>query len=164
MKLLMIMNMMLSSTFLTLKHPLSMGMILILQTIVITMMVGMQTSTFWFSYILYLIMIGGLLILFTYMTSIASNEMFNFSKTSMTMIMATLIMMMILLMNNSTIILQQLDQSYMLMEINNQLNINQIYNFPNNSITIMTIIYLLVTLIAVIKISNIKSGPLRQKF
>nr|AWN56272.1 NADH dehydrogenase subunit 6 [Glena unipennaria] len=68
-------------------HPMSMGANLILQTIMIVILIGPMNYSFWFSYILFLIMIGGMLILFMYMTSIASNEKFKFSINLLIIIM-----------------------------------------------------------------------------
>lgn len=46
----------------------------------------------------------------------------------------------------------------------NSIILNKLYNFPINFITIILIIYLFLTLIAVVKITNIFEGPLRPKF
>jgi len=47
--------------------------------------------------------------------------------------------------------------------LENSLFLNKLYNFPINLITIILIIYLFLTLIAVVKISQIFEGPLRTK-
>lgn len=44
------------------------------------------------------------------------------------------------------------------------LRIRKFFNFPSRIILIIIIIYLFITLIAVVKIVNINYGPLRQKF
>lgn len=46
----------------------------------------------------------------------------------------------------------------------NNFLINKLYNFPTNLISIILIIYLFFTLVAIVKITNIFEGPLRQKF
>lgn len=48
--------------------------------------------------------------------------------------------------------------------IENTLSINKLYNFPVNLITIILMIYLFLTLIAVVKITDIFEGPLRPNF
>nr|ALO76309.1 NADH deshydrogenase subunit 6 [Rhagium mordax] len=156
----------LSIMFLFLNHPLSFGLILLIQTISISMMTGIMNLNFWFSYILFLIMIGGMLILFIYMTSIASNEKFKFSyKISMLMMMFILIMLMSLL--TDTYSLEMNLNSYDLINqnyiMNNNFSLSKFLNWPSNMIIYMMIIYLLMTLIMVVKITKIKSGPLRQK-
>jgi hypothetical protein len=47
--------------------------------------------------------------------------------------------------------------------IENSLNLNKLYIFPINLTTILLIMYLFFTLIAVVKITNIFEGPLRPK-
>lgn len=46
----------------------------------------------------------------------------------------------------------------------NILTLNKLYNFPTNLVTIILIIYLFLTLIAIVKITNVFEGPLRPKF
>lgn len=48
--------------------------------------------------------------------------------------------------------------------IENSLSLNKLYNYPTNLLTILLINYLLITLIAVVKITNLFKGPLRPIF
>nr|ARH54465.1 NADH dehydrogenase subunit 6 [Medon piceus] len=157
-------SLLLSSIFFMMKHPLSLGMILLLQTITSTLISGMLTMNFWFSYILFLIMIGGMLVLFIYMTSIASNEMFNFSKKIMMMIILIFIVMMFLMNHLNNLYNNYLNFTFMNLMNPINLSLNKFINFPSNFILFMMIIYLFMTLIAVVKITDMNSGPLRQKF
>nr|ALO70701.1 NADH deshydrogenase subunit 6 [Medon apicalis] len=153
-----------SMMFFLMNHPLSMGMILLSQTIMTSLISGMLYMNFWFSYILFLIMIGGMLVLFIYMTSIASNEIFKFSMKIM--IMMSMLMMLTMFMiyymdifNNTYLNLNNtMIENYM------NLSLNKFINYPSNFILFLMIIYLFITLIAVVKITNMNSGPLRQKF
>lgn len=43
----------------------------------------------------------------------------------------------------------------------NSINLNKLYNFPTNLITLLLINYLLLTLIIIVKITNNFIGPLR---
>nr|YP_010999505.1 NADH dehydrogenase subunit 6 [Ochthebius lejolisii]QNP10029.1 NADH dehydrogenase subunit 6 [Ochthebius lejolisii]WPM98417.1 NADH dehydrogenase subunit 6 [Ochthebius lejolisii] len=164
MMLLLLLNIFLSFSFIFMMHPLSMGMILLLQTISVSLITGFLNMNFWFSYILFLIMIGGMLVLFIYMTSIASNEKFKFNKK--------LIIFMIIMLNFNIIFFMNLDLLMSMIqminfEINsnfNYLSLSKFYNKPSNLIMFMMIIYLFITLIAVVKITDFKSGPLRQSF
>nr|ASN65909.1 NADH dehydrogenase subunit 6 [Platychile pallida] len=170
--MIMISNMLLSIMFLFMNHPLSMGMILLLQTILITIMSGMLSYSFWFSYILFLIMIGGMLVLFIYMTSLASNEMFNFSfKITLFMLMLIILSIMFLYMIDFSLINPIMKNNNIIEFMNNIflkneniITLNKIYNIPNFMITILLINYLFLTLIATVKITDINYGPLRQKF
>nr|QRV62599.1 NADH dehydrogenase subunit 6 [Nebrioporus millingeni] len=167
-----LMNLMMTIMFLFMNHPMSMGMTLMIQTIIISLISGFYSYSFWFSYILFLIMIGGMMVLFMYMTSLASNEKFKFSKKMIMMILFLLMIMMLLNMSDMSIINFNIKNSNS-MEIMNKLmmfknenmnSLNSMYNNPNFMITIMLINYLLITLIAVVKITKSKMGPLRQKF
>merc|ERR1739838_23170 len=74
--------------FTRLVHPLAIGLALLFQTILICCTTGLSNLSFWFSYILFLIFLGGILVLFIYVTSLASNEMFKPSIVSFILIMA----------------------------------------------------------------------------
>nr|ARH54116.1 NADH dehydrogenase subunit 6 [Bembidion varium] len=166
----MIMSLIMTITFMFLKHPLSMGLNLLIQTTLVSLMSSMYSYTYWFSYILFMVMLGGMLVLFIYMTSLASNEMINFSmKLMMFMMILFICMMLVLMMIDYLMITPMFKNSNMitLMNLNkneNMYSLNMIYNTPNNMITLMLVNYLFLTLIAVVKISNINYGPLRQKF
>nr|YP_011015285.1 NADH dehydrogenase subunit 6 [Athousius wudanganus]UBS91007.1 NADH dehydrogenase subunit 6 [Athousius wudanganus] len=152
--------------FTSVTHPLSMGLILLIQVTLIASMSGLLTYNFWFSYILFMIMIGGMLVLFIYMTSVASNEKFLYSNKISMLIMFMMIMMTSSFIIDSTINHQSINNTD-LFQLNNAVmfstSLNKYFNFPTNWIMISMIIYLLITLIAVVKITNITYGPLRQK-
>jgi NADH-ubiquinone oxidoreductase chain 6 len=45
----------------------------------------------------------------------------------------------------------------------NTINLNKLYNYPTNFLTVVLINYLFLTLIAVVKVTNIFYGPLRPR-
>nr|ALO76714.1 NADH deshydrogenase subunit 6 [Popillia sp. POP01] len=153
-----------SMTFMFLSHPLSMGLMLLSQTIIMALTMGFFNINFWYSYILFLIMIGGMLVLFIYMTSVASNEKFMFS--------IKIFFMMLFLLFSTLFIIMMLDlyfpninSFYTEILLNNKeynMSFSKYLSYPNIIILYMMIIYLLITLIAVVKITQIESGPLRQ--
>nr|AML25867.1 NADH dehydrogenase subunit 6 [Staphylinidae sp. BMNH 1274173] len=153
----------LSIMFLFLNHPMSMGVILLLQTITIAMITGFMNINFWYSYILFLIMIGGLLILFIYMTSIASNEMFSYNLKTMLMI-SGMFMSLLLLFNLDHFFMNYSFNNEISMKMNLIFNLSKFFNYPSMYLIMFIIIYLFITLVAVVKITKIEYGPLRQKF
>nr|UCU06764.1 NADH dehydrogenase subunit 6 [Campsosternus auratus] len=167
MQLLYLISMTMSLTFIFLSHPLSMGFVLLIQAVLIAMITGLMSHNFWFSYILFMIMIGGMLVLFIYMTSVASNEKFLYS-TKLTILTITMMMLALMIMfTDSFSFYQETTNIDMLSPSNNTLfsmSLSKYLNFPSNMIMLTMIIYLLVALIAVVKITNITYGPLRQKF
>nr|AVE15760.1 NADH dehydrogenase subunit 6 [Creobroter sp. JZ-2017] len=161
--LLMVM-MALSIIFLFMNHPLSMGLILFMQTICMCLISGSMSLSFWFSYILLLIYLGGMLILFMYVTSLASNEMFFYSNKIFSLIFfLPMIFFSIYYFNFilPTNMYENMENSHML-NFFPDIFLLKMYNQPINMITILIASYLFLTLIAVVKIINIYKGPLRQ--
>nr|YP_010894843.1 NADH dehydrogenase subunit 6 [Amiota nagatai]WJW73356.1 NADH dehydrogenase subunit 6 [Amiota nagatai] len=161
---------MISIIFINMIHPLSMGLMLLIQTLLICLLTGLMTKNFWYSYILFLIFMGGLLVLFIYVTSLASNEMFNLSLklTLLSMIILFILLLMSLIidkptfmffLNNNEMETINNDYSYFL---ENSLSLNKLYNYPTNFITILLMNYLLITLIVIVKITKLFKGPLRM--
>nr|AFQ62164.1 NADH dehydrogenase subunit 6 [Endomychus coccineus] len=145
---------MISILFIIFSHPITMGMMLLIQTILISLNISMLNFNSWYSYILILIMIGGMLILFIYMTSIASNEKFNFSYLNLFTIF--IIFIPINFMNKSIF---NFNSNY-----NFNLSMSKFYNMPSSLIMLMIIFYLLLTMIAIVKICKLNKGTLQQKF
>lgn len=154
------------------KHPLAIGLILLVQTTLICLIRGLIIKTFWFSYILFIIFLGGMLVLFIYVTSLASNEIFNFSiKILLVNFFLLIFINFFILFFDKTLIInysKNYESSLLTLQYRflpeNNLILNKLYNFPTNLITILLIIYLFLTLIAIVKITNIFEGPLRPKF
>nr|QNV11679.1 NADH dehydrogenase subunit 6 [Chrysotus gramineus] len=161
---------MISMIFIQMNHPLAMGLMLLIQTLLVCLITGIVSKSFWFSYVLFLVFLGGMLVLFIYVTSLASNEMFTMSmKTTMFCMIFMSMSIMILFMLDFTLINsfhennemnELIDYTNIIKE--NNMMLNKIYNFPTNYMTLILINYLLITLIAIVKITNVFYGPLRQ--
>nr|YP_010419902.1 NADH dehydrogenase subunit 6 [Anopheles aquasalis] len=158
-----------SFIFMQMKHPLSMGLMLLIQTFLTCLITSIYVKTFWFSYVLFLIFLGGMLILFIYVTSLSSNEMFSmsFSLTTISLIIFSIFTILFFIIDKSLI-----DQFITNMEmeklsnLNNLINenilsLNKMYNFPTNLITLLLINYLFLTLLVTVKITKKFYGPLR---
>nr|ADO13510.1 NADH dehydrogenase subunit 6 [Maruca vitrata] len=157
-----------------LNHPLSMGLMILIQTMLTCLISSIMMSTYWFSYILFLTFLGGLLVLFIYVSSIASNEMFTISFTMKMMMMMSItiiIIMSIIKMNNlkwmnfnTNLEMNKFFNKFMFFNNENKINLSKLYNNQTFLMMMMMIIYLFITLIAVVKITNIFYGPLRSSF
>nr|YP_010157574.1 NADH dehydrogenase subunit 6 [Anopheles sacharovi]QRF92870.1 NADH dehydrogenase subunit 6 [Anopheles sacharovi]QYJ55420.1 NADH dehydrogenase subunit 6 [Anopheles sacharovi]QYJ55433.1 NADH dehydrogenase subunit 6 [Anopheles sacharovi]QYJ55446.1 NADH dehydrogenase subunit 6 [Anopheles sacharovi]QYJ55459.1 NADH dehydrogenase subunit 6 [Anopheles sacharovi] len=158
-----------SFIFMQMKHPLSMGLMLLTQTFLTCLLTGIYVKTFWFSYVLFLIFLGGMLILFIYVTSLSSNEMFtmSFSLTTLSLFIFFMMIMMFFIIDKSLIEQFISNMEMEKFSINNNLineNIlflNKMYNFPTNLITLLLINYLFLTLLVTVKITKKFYGPLR---
>lgn len=149
----------LSIAFLWLNHPLRIGGILICQTIIIAIISGIIIRTFLFSYIIIIIILRGALVLFIYIASVASNEKF---QTPIILIITFIIINILI----PTIIdnLNYLEGrcNYLLVKPET-LSLIKLFNSATIYITIIIIIYLLLTIIVVSNIASVTEGPLRIK-
>uniref|UniRef100_UPI0031F362DA NADH dehydrogenase subunit 6 n=1 Tax=Pyrgodera armata TaxID=1964324 RepID=UPI0031F362DA len=159
----------LNINFIMFNHPMSMMMTIIIQTLMIGMMIGPIMESFWLSYILFLTFLGGMMVLFIYITSIASNEMFYIKSTNIIIFMMTIMVLLIITYNTDKImfteIIKNTETNSMSQTMNYQemtMSLTKLYNKPTMLITIMMMIYLFIALMAVVKITNINQGPIRK--
>nr|YP_009537945.1 NADH dehydrogenase subunit 6 [Athyma pravara]AYN60675.1 NADH dehydrogenase subunit 6 [Athyma pravara] len=152
-------------------HPLAMGLLILIQTLLTCLISGMLINTYWFSYILFLVFLGGLLVLFIYVSSVASNELFKIQLISKFSIIYIFFIMIfsILFKNNLTWMnfsfndeMTNLFNSNLFFNNEYNFNLSKLYNKQNYLLMMMLIIYLFITLIAIVKITNIFFGPLRS--
>jgi NADH-ubiquinone oxidoreductase chain 6 len=116
-----------------------------------------------------------MLILFIYITSLASNEIFKFNLKiniiNLKFLIIIILIIIILLVDFKNLIINNKILNNDLLSLfnnnlilnNNLIILNKIYNFPLNLITIILVNYLFITLIAAVKITGIFQGPLRPK-
>nr|YP_009990233.1 NADH dehydrogenase subunit 6 [Panulirus longipes]QNN01848.1 NADH dehydrogenase subunit 6 [Panulirus longipes] len=156
-----------SIVFTRLTHPLSAGIMLLIQTTLISISSGMISPSFWFSYILFLIFLGGMLVLFIYVASLASNESFKLSLFLTGMILlgsfflSTLFMFLDPLFSIQPVSVQHSFFSAKDIPDLSSVSTHFIYNFPTMGLTLVVILYLLFTLIVVVEMTSVFSGPLR---
>nr|YP_009740963.1 NADH dehydrogenase subunit 6 [Pedopodisma emeiensis]QID03990.1 NADH dehydrogenase subunit 6 [Pedopodisma emeiensis] len=160
---------MMNINFIKLNHPMSMMLFIILQTFLIGLMSGTMMESFWLSYILFLTFLGGMLVLFIYITSIASNEMFQPKSIIMIFSFILWIIIMIIFIISDKMMFMDFFKNTETMNINNLINyqemtfsLEKLYNSPTFIITMMMMIYLFLALLAVVKITNINQGPIRK--
>nr|YP_010192724.1 NADH dehydrogenase subunit 6 [Picromerus lewisi]QZP40904.1 NADH dehydrogenase subunit 6 [Picromerus lewisi]URT60198.1 NADH dehydrogenase subunit 6 [Picromerus lewisi]UYG49494.1 NADH dehydrogenase subunit 6 [Picromerus lewisi]WQM56497.1 NADH dehydrogenase subunit 6 [Picromerus lewisi] len=158
MNILLSMMIVMSLVLLSLNHPLSMGLILIIQTLITSTIIGFMLGSFFFSYIIIIIMLSGSLVLFIYMASVASNEKF---KSPINMMFISSISMMFIM----SLSFMYLYKSYLKNELyyNDTITLIKIFNTITAQLTLLMIIYLLFTMIVVSNVSKTNEGPLRMK-
>nr|AYN50384.1 NADH dehydrogenase subunit 6 [Apoderinae sp. 2 AV-2018] len=157
-------SLLMSINLMIMSHPVSFSLITLIQAIVIALLTSSLSYTSWFSYIIFLIMVGAMLILFLYMTSVASNEKFNFSfKILILSAMLAIIPIMVKTHDPSMFTTNSMMLKF-LSEYHTENQMNKLVSLPTNKILTGLIMYLLICLIAVVKITNPLQGPLRQKF
>nr|YP_009407042.1 NADH dehydrogenase subunit 6 [Typhlatya garciai]ASA39591.1 NADH dehydrogenase subunit 6 [Typhlatya garciai] len=163
---LMILTSSLSVVFTKITHPLAMGAILLTQTTIIAFLATFILKTTWFSYILFLIFLGAMLVLFIYVASLAPNEPLSLSYLMIMVIFlsilisASITLLDPMLLSYSTFI--ENATSHLTLTSNMApLCLNPMYNASSMKMTLFLILYLLLTLVVVVKITATHFGPLR---
>jgi len=159
--------------FSLINHPLSIGLIILIQTFLISLRIGILYGRFIFSYILFLVFVGGLIILFIYFASLVSNEIFKFSYYSLLWIsFIFLFLSVIFTFIIDYYFLDSVSSSCMedvlftnfikLILKENVLSLIKLYIYPRSFLNMLLISYLLFTLIVVVKVTRYSTGPLRR--
>jgi len=149
-------------------NPLSIGVILLFTMVFIRLILGIFSARIWVSYTLILVLVGGLLVVFIYVSLLASNELFNkISFKSIVFIVASVILSLILIFLNNSIepITNSINQSEFLTkrELTFQW-LNSLYSYYElGSLTLLLAFYLLFTLIIVVFVSKNRRLTLRTQ-
>nr|YP_009439686.1 NADH dehydrogenase subunit 6 [Yanocephalus yanonis]ATG83159.1 NADH dehydrogenase subunit 6 [Yanocephalus yanonis] len=158
MKTILLKILMLISTLISIvKTPLSMGILLLLQTTIATMLISYTSKSSWMSMIMFLMFVGGLLIIFMYMSSIASNEKFSPNFKLM------ILMLMVLIPSEDLLWDTQMNDQLTNFTNNEMIALTKIFNKKTFGLTIMMFMYMFTTMITITNIIKIHSGPLRSK-
>nr|YP_010535412.1 NADH dehydrogenase subunit 6 [Argas ricei]UYB77986.1 NADH dehydrogenase subunit 6 [Argas sp. San Antonio ARK-2022a]UYB77999.1 NADH dehydrogenase subunit 6 [Argas ricei] len=137
-------SMIISIMFFMSLHPLTMLMTLIFFTFNIIFIMYLMLNSTWFPMILILLILGGMLVLFIYVVSVVPNKKFIYKKWMAILFILPFVLspkFFILNYNNSSISMFNIDK--------------------NSFLLIFITIYLLITLIAVMKLINSSIAPLR---
>nr|ATG83198.1 NADH dehydrogenase subunit 6 [Olidiana sp. 15062716] len=138
-------------------NPMQMSLMLLIQTMLTTMFINMILPSSWFGLITFIMMIGGLLILFNYMSSIASNEKVKL-KINMTFTF------MVMLMPLDEMFLSQVNFMEKSMISIETMSLSKMFNTKTLYISMFMILYLLLAMIMVSKMIKTYKGPLRSKY
>lgn len=142
-----------------------MGITIIIQTLLICSISNTINNSPWFSYILMLIFLGGIIILFAYITIIASNFIFNLKINYLIIrIIFFLLLYLILSININIQITLNIEclNLFKTIKLNKiKFNISKLFNNYTFIINLIIINYLFIILIIRNKITNFNQGPLR---
>nr|AZZ89112.1 NADH dehydrogenase subunit 6 [Magadhaideus sp. n. SX-2018] len=165
MKFMTIMMLTSSIIIVMMRHPLSLGLMLMIQTTMMCVYSSMIMSTSWFGYILFITIIGGLMIMFMYMSSIASNEKFKTSKILIPMMILTTIILTMTIQDPSMEEFNKIKE-IKLFTLNSEemLSTSKFLMDYKSNLTILIMMILLLTMVAVTNISNTFEGPLKKPY
>nr|BBN79995.1 NADH dehydrogenase subunit 6 [Grandidierella rubroantennata] len=144
------------------EHLLVMNFSLMLTSMFYSFILYHQMLTTWMAYILMMVFLSGMMVIFIYMTSLSSNEPFNFSPYMMIiMVFFNLLFPFFIFKKNFLL----MENSNLLLNTNFPFSLEMVYktySVTSWELTLCLIIYLFVTLIVSVKISSMKSGPLKK--
>nr|YP_010535620.1 NADH dehydrogenase subunit 6 [Ornithodoros noorsveldensis]AIZ58708.1 NADH dehydrogenase subunit 6 [Ornithodoros noorsveldensis]AIZ58721.1 NADH dehydrogenase subunit 6 [Ornithodoros noorsveldensis]UYB78493.1 NADH dehydrogenase subunit 6 [Ornithodoros noorsveldensis] len=140
------MLMMISIWFIASTHPISMIMILISSTLLFNLFIYIQLKNTWFPLLVTLLILGGMLTIFLYITSLTPNKKFTFNKFFM---MISILGLTIEVKNN---IFTNFEQN----------NIFSMFNTSSIMMIIFMTIYLLITLIAIMMMIKSSMAPMKS--
>nr|DAC76854.1 TPA_asm: NADH dehydrogenase subunit 6 [Pseudomyrmex veneficus] len=148
-------------------HPMHLIMMLILYSIIISMNLSLLKKTYLYSIMLFLIMISGVLIIFLYFSSLISNEkvkLMNFKKSIYMSLMFLLSTLMLFKFKFYEQPIMKSTEVTNLIYIQNMSfnNLEMIYTYPFNSMSILCMTFLLLSMLSIIKIISFKSSSLRK--
>nr|QCG69833.1 NADH dehydrogenase subunit 6 [Andrena hunanensis] len=158
------MIMIISSTLTNSIHPLMLILILVIYTILNLFTMYFLTSMSTYMYMIFISIIGGMMIMFLYFTSMINNYPSKIKMNELMMINFTMIVMLLLMMiymysSSHTMQINLTPKSYMSPYT---IMIFKIYIYPLNLMTVSTILNLLYCLILTIKMCSSKYTPLRK--
>nr|YP_009731690.1 NADH dehydrogenase subunit 6 [Anchistus australis]QHR79564.1 NADH dehydrogenase subunit 6 [Anchistus australis] len=151
-------------------HPLTMALGLVTQAFLVSILVASFAPTPWFSYILFLIFMGAVMVLFIYIAALAANDMFvfpNYWTYFLILVFAMIIGVSTyqFTVNSSSSFISKKStwNSYSLEQsnwISEQINV---YAPINQPLTILVVWFLLLTLLVAATISASDFKPLMSK-
>nr|QQQ88773.1 NADH dehydrogenase subunit 6 [Hyalella tiwanaku] len=145
--------------FTQLSSPLGLGAAVVIFSFFVSVSMALVCYTSWFSLLLFMLFLSGMMIIFIYVCSLASNETHFYSVTFIYLVMAFTFFMVFSyevnkLMGVSGVLVYMSDSAILMCKV---------YSFSVYTFIVLLITYLLVTLIVVVKICVISDGPVRIK-
>jgi len=140
-----------------------MAILLISQTFLIALLLKEVLQTSWFSLVLFLVFIGGLMVLFTYITSLSPNEPLSLTSNKPPSMALFFLSVLLGVVFTASLYLSTfsaiLTDSYLVSSLSSF--IHKIYAAPLAGSLLLLFLYLLLTLFISVFIILTKGGPLR---
>nr|ASV72574.1 NADH dehydrogenase subunit 6 [Allobathynella sp. JHS-2017] len=151
--------MFLAMAMMLITDPFSMAVMLLTYCLLMVSVCFSFISSSWYLYIIFMTLVGGLLVIITYVCSFSFNELLlNKLQFSLIMLVFTSVMIMKMPMNKG-------EMKVFMYTMNNMdlfLNFNSLYSAKMLGFSLFIIIYLFIILLIISNMINIMEGPLRQ--
>ena len=137
-------------------------------TVFIALIIGTVYSSYWLPYCLVLILLGGLLVIFIYVSLLASNETFRFSPIVSLLISLVLPASLFPLVFREARIghtppLSPFDLTQGVQEVTIYDTFSSLYSSELSSLTIFVVLYLLLSLLVVVFNTKSRTSTLRSQ-
>lgn len=143
-------------------HPIIIIILIIIFNLLRCLNISIWKLNYIYSIIIFLIIISGLLIIFIYFSRLISNEQIkiNFNFKSLWLLILNILITLNIILTYNQFIFNQFNfiifdsNSTKFIFINKFINISNLYLYPLNNLTILTILFLLIAFITIIKINS----------
>nr|QUO99345.1 NADH dehydrogenase subunit 6 [Melanaphis sacchari] len=160
-KFILLINLFMAIMLTMMKSPISSNLIILIQTMTLTMMINMIMKTSWISLMIFILYIGGLMIIFLYISSIAFNEL-NINKNYKKFFLKLIFTLMLIFYIKLNLNLENFSFENKFIFEDNYYLMNM-FMLPNNLMIYFIMLILFFMLILIIWMLKINKGPIRQK-
>nr|AKM70037.1 NADH dehydrogenase subunit 6 [Periphyllus koelreuteriae] len=160
-KIIMLINLIISLLMTSMKSPLSSNLLILTQSITLTMLINLINKTSWIAFMLTILYVSGLMIIFLYISSIAFNEI-NLNKNFKSMIIKIMLILLISYYLKTYLNMEnfKFENNYL---FEDNFFILNMFNLPNNMMIYFIMMILFFMLILIIWMLKNNKGPIRQK-
>nr|AXI98737.1 NADH dehydrogenase subunit 6 [Pseudoniphargus sp. 1-Basque] len=152
-----------SLMFMSMKSPLLLSITIILQTILISIIMTTFALSSWFSFMLLMVYLTGMMVIFIYVSSLASNDLFTMNKSQFIVLLILTTPVLLVMFKSSLPFLTTTNSMPMDYVSSSAMKTIKMYSKPLYLMTVFLIIYILLAMIMVVKNTSFSSGPLRSK-
>nr|QBZ38183.1 NADH dehydrogenase subunit 6 [Sogata hakonensis] len=165
MKLTMFTLMMNSLISMCMNHPISLGSILMIQSILTSVMTIFLTKNSWYAMILFITFSSGLMIMFMYMSSISSNEKF-FPSIKITLTLMFFVTILLILNKDKMLLYKTkwMEKNFWMEENEEKKSIFKMLKMNKLNLLIFMTTFILLTLITISNMINSFEGPLKKTY
>nr|YP_009536369.1 NADH dehydrogenase subunit 6 [Ornithodoros hermsi]AYN50647.1 NADH dehydrogenase subunit 6 [Ornithodoros hermsi]UYB78376.1 NADH dehydrogenase subunit 6 [Ornithodoros hermsi] len=137
----------LSFFFMSSQHPISMTLIMIMITLYINIFMYFMMKYTWFLLLISLLILGGLMVIFLYITSLTPNKKFSFNKK---LFVISIPLYLLIKMDNKMIL------------SSSDFQVLNIFNYSSLLMMIYMMLYLMLTLISITIVVKSTLAPLKS--
>nr|AHB23391.1 NADH dehydrogenase subunit 6 [Limnoria quadripunctata] len=138
--------------------PQSVVLLLISETLIISIVLSMTKSSMWLSYFLFLMILGGLIVIFSYMCLLCPSDLFDPSPS---LFFSLKFMLLMLCLMSLKIWLPFSEMINLTCLYNTWAQVSQLYYLSYFMLYLFMALYLFITLLFIINLMKIHKGPLR---